>query len=155
MPAPSHRDRNHKTDLELVELFRSAVSDSIGSSLREARQHARMTQEHVARAMGISRSRVAQIESSEGASLSLRNLLKYAHAVGCRLDIDLVDPDTDEAVTSILLFDDEPNATVFEFSAHATRTAPRSGVLDEAFWVSGDLVSATAFRAEAPNGDSA
>lgn len=92
---------------ELLEAFRAAVSESIGSSLREARAHAGMTQDQVASAMGITRSRVAQIEGSEGSSLSLRNLLKYAHAVGCRLDIDLVNPETDELVTSILLFDDE------------------------------------------------
>lgn len=97
----------HNDEPELIEAFRAAVTYSIGDSLREARAHAGMTQDQVARAMGITRSRVAQIEGSEGSSLSLRNLFKYAHAVGCRLDIDLVNPETDEPVTSILLFDEE------------------------------------------------
>ena len=96
-----------QSESELLEAFRAAVSGSIGGSLREARAHAGMTQDQVASAMGITRSRVAQIEGSEGSSLSLRNLLRYANAVGCRLDIDLVNPETDELVTSILLFDDE------------------------------------------------
>lgn len=96
-------------EVDLRNSFRAAVTESIGSSLRDARTHAGMTQEQVARAMGVTRSRVAQIEGSEGSALSLRSLLKYTLAVGYRLDIDLVDPETDEAVTSILLFDDKPN----------------------------------------------
>lgn len=98
---------SRKSEPGLLETFRAAISGSIGDSLREARAHAGMTQDQVASAMGITRSRVAQIEGSEGSSLSLRNLLKYSHAVGCRLDIDLVNPETDELVTSILLFDEE------------------------------------------------
>lgn len=93
-------------DLDLSQSFRAAVTESIGSSLRAARTHAGMTQVQVARAMGVTRSRVAQIEGSDGSALSLRSLLKYTLAVGCRLDIDLVDPETDEVVSSILLFDD-------------------------------------------------
>ena len=56
--------------------------------------------------MGVSPSRVAQIEGAEGASLSLSVLVRYSNAVGCRLDIDLVNRESGETATSIFLVDD-------------------------------------------------
>lgn len=105
-------------DPELARLVRDALNASIGESLREARAHAGKSQADVADAMGVTRPRVAQIEAAEGSALSLAVLARYAGAVGCRLDIALVDPATDESVAIIVVADASPR------EAHGVRDEP-------------------------------
>ncbi len=50
-----------------------------------------MSQREVAAAMGVTRSRVSQIEASEGTSLALTALDRYARALECSLVITLRD----------------------------------------------------------------
>lgn len=96
------------TRSSLAEAFHEANAELVSDALRTARQRAGMTQEDVAAAIGVTRSRIAQIEGVDGAALTLKTLLKYSQAVGCRLDIDLVDPATEESVARVLFIDDDP-----------------------------------------------
>ncbi len=57
-----------------------------------ARKRAELTQEDVAQRMGTKASAIARLESSgarDKHSPSLNTLRKYAHAVGCKLEIHL------------------------------------------------------------------
>ena len=56
-----------------------------------ARAKAGLTQEAVAESMGTTKSAVSRLESSGKHTPSLASLKKYAHAVGCRLEIRLVE----------------------------------------------------------------
>lgn len=105
-PLSPELDARIASDPELTSLLRRFLNEAIGQSLREAREHANLSQAEVATAMNISRSRVSQIEAAEGSSLSLNVLGRYATAVGCRLDIDLVDPATEETISSIFITED-------------------------------------------------
>lgn len=62
---------------------------SIQKELLRARSKAGMTQEQIAEKMNTKREAVTRLESS-GNSPSLTTLKKYAHAVGCKLQIKLV-----------------------------------------------------------------
>ena len=56
-----------------------------------ARQAAGLTQADIARRIGTTQSAIARLESGSGKHLpSLATLHKYAHAVGCRVEIKLV-----------------------------------------------------------------
>ncbi len=62
-------------------------------SLLKAREKAHLTQNQVAERMGTLRPAVARIESigfRKVASPSFSTLKRYAHAVGCRLEVRLV-----------------------------------------------------------------
>ena len=62
-------------------------------ALLRARQRAGLSQEQVAQRMGVKQSALARVESSLGSrkhAPSLATLRKYAQAVGCRLEIQLV-----------------------------------------------------------------
>lgn len=120
-PISAELDQEVAQDAEMALLVQQAMNEELGKSLRQARTWAGFSQGQVARAMGVSRSRVAQIESAEGTSISLGVLLRYVRAVGCRLDIDLVDPATDEKVVSIYAFDGAPSETdTYEFHMQLT-----------------------------------
>lgn len=56
-----------------------------------ARAKAGLTQEAVAESMGTTKSAVSRLESGGKHTPSLTSLKKYAHAVGCRLEIRLVE----------------------------------------------------------------
>jgi transcriptional regulator with XRE-family HTH domain len=57
----------------------------------KARASAGMSQAEIAKRMGTTQSAVARLESGRGKhSPSLATLRKYAHALGCRLDLRLV-----------------------------------------------------------------
>lgn len=105
-PLSPDLDARIAADPELSRLVQQVINESIGESLREARVAADLSQAQVAEAMGVSRSRVSQIESAEGTALSLGVLSRYANAVGCRLDIDLVNPVTEATVASVFVVDD-------------------------------------------------
>lgn len=58
--------------------------------LLEARARAGLTQEEVAESMGTTKSAVSRLESAGKHSPSVTTLKKYAHAVGCKIEIRLV-----------------------------------------------------------------
>ncbi len=80
-----------------------AIDEEIGESLRYARKLAGLTQVDVAEIMGITRSRVSQIEGTRGSSLSLDVLGRFANAVGCRVDLTLRERMSDEVRARIVL----------------------------------------------------
>ena len=59
--------------------------------LLAARTRAGLTQEEVAESMGTSKSAVSRLEAGSKHSPSLRTLKKYAEAVGCDIEIRLVE----------------------------------------------------------------
>jgi len=67
----------------------------------KARAAAGVTQAEVAERIGTTQSAVARLESGRGKhSPSLATLQKYAHAVGCRLELRLVTESQKEGRTS-------------------------------------------------------
>jgi DNA-binding XRE family transcriptional regulator len=58
--------------------------------LLRARSRAGLTQEAVAQRMGTTKSAVSRLESAGRHSPSVTTLKKYAHAVGCEVEIRLV-----------------------------------------------------------------
>lgn len=95
-----------RKDETIADHYRDAVSESVGDSLRQARNHAGMTQEAVARELGVDRSRVAQMESDEGNNLTLRSLHRYATAIKCDLDISFVSRSDRGVISKIFMLDD-------------------------------------------------
>lgn len=61
--------------------------------LLAARVRSGLTQEEVAERMGTTKSAVSRLEAAGKHAPSVTTLKKYAHAVGCRLEIKLI-PDT-------------------------------------------------------------
>ena len=57
-----------------------------------ARARAGLTQEDVAERMGTTKSAVSRLETAGKHSPSVTTLKKYAHAVGCEVEIRLVPP---------------------------------------------------------------
>lgn len=98
-------DTDLRRDPEFARHLAEAVDEEIGVSLREARRRSRKTQQEVAKVMGVSRSRVSQIEAAQGVSLSLDVLARYAHAIGSRLDISFRDPASDELWAKVYLME--------------------------------------------------
>lgn len=58
--------------------------------LLAARQRAKMTQDEVAESMETTKSAVSRLETAGKHSPSLRTLRKYAHAVGCKVEVRLI-----------------------------------------------------------------
>lgn len=72
-------------------LYCQAADEEIGAALRSVREARGLSQQEIAARLGVSCSRVSQIEGTEGTKLSLGVLSRYARAVGCHLDITLRD----------------------------------------------------------------
>jgi len=60
------------------------------AQLLKARTRAGLTQDDVAERMGTTKSAVSRLEGSGKHTPSLATLRKYAHAVGCELQVKLV-----------------------------------------------------------------
>lgn len=93
--------QDEKIDAELAEFLWSEVNADVGAALKKARDARRMLQAEVARAMGVQASRVSQIESTKGISMTLDVLARFVAALGYRLDVDIVDPETDAIVAAL------------------------------------------------------
>ena len=75
--------------------FRKAYEDlkeeyTLSREMLAARSRFGLTQEAVAELMGTTKSAVSRLEAAGKHAPSLTTLKKYAHAVGCRLEIKLV-----------------------------------------------------------------
>jgi DNA-binding XRE family transcriptional regulator len=66
---------------------------ALAREMLAARSRSGLTQEAVAELMGTTKSAVSRLEAGGKHAPSLTTLKKYAHAVGCRLEIKLV-PDS-------------------------------------------------------------
>jgi transcriptional regulator with XRE-family HTH domain len=78
-------------DPEMVKAYREVANEVIGEALCAVREARGLSQREVAERMGVTRSRVSQIEGAEGTALALEVLRRYAQAVGCRLELSLKD----------------------------------------------------------------
>ena len=63
---------------------------ALAREMLTARSRSGLTQEAVAELMGTTKSAVSRLEAGGKHAPSLTTLKKYAHAVGCRLEIKLV-----------------------------------------------------------------
>jgi DNA-binding XRE family transcriptional regulator len=63
---------------------------ALAREMLAARSRSGLTQEAVAELMGTTKSAVSRLETGGKHAPSLTTLKKYAHAVGCRLEIKLV-----------------------------------------------------------------
>ena len=66
---------------------------ALAREMLAARSRSGLTQEAVAELMGTTKSAVSRLEAGGKHAPSMTTLKKYAHAVGCRLEIKLV-PDS-------------------------------------------------------------
>lgn len=73
---------------------------ALAREMLAARSRSGLTQEAVAELMGTTKSAVSRLEAGGKHAPSLTTLKKYAHAVGCRLEIKLV-PDSSPPPESI------------------------------------------------------
>ena len=64
---------------------------SLARELLRARAKAGMTQDQVAQSMGTTKSAISRLEAAGKHSPSVETLRRYAHAVGCEVQIRLVD----------------------------------------------------------------
>jgi DNA-binding XRE family transcriptional regulator len=63
---------------------------ALAREMLAARARSGLTQEAVAELMGTTKSAVSRLEAGGKHAPSLTTLKKYAHAVGCRLEIKLI-----------------------------------------------------------------
>ncbi len=88
-------------DADVSEFLWTELNADIGAALKRAREARGLTQSEVAESMSIQQSRVSQIESTKGVGLTLDVLARYVTALGCRLDVEIIDPKTDGIVSSL------------------------------------------------------
>lgn len=101
----SDRSRAFRKDPAYARLYREAADDEIGAALRNLREAKGLSQREVGEAMGVTRSRISQIEGVEGTALSLDVLHRYARALHCRLDVSF--RDEQGAIAATLFVPDE------------------------------------------------
>lgn len=88
-------------DQGLADFLWTELNIDIGASLRKAREARGMLQAEVAKLMRVQQSRVSQIETTKGVSMTLDVLARYVAALGYRLDVDIRDPDNDALVSNV------------------------------------------------------
>lgn len=94
--ARKHKSLETKTfsNLEKYAEFEAFnLQQDLTDKLKKARQHAHFTQENVAEKMNTQKTSIARLEAAGGKSKhmpSLLTLVKYAHVLGYRLEVKLV-----------------------------------------------------------------
>jgi len=83
--------RESMKDPEARRLYREVLDQELAGLLAYLRKKRGLSQEEVARRLGVTRSRVSQMETSAGLSMSLENLARYAQALGLSLRLDFTD----------------------------------------------------------------
>ena len=66
------------------------IEYQVADQLLKARARAGLTQDAVAEIMGTTKSAISRLESAGKHAPSLSTLKRYAHAVGCKLEVRLV-----------------------------------------------------------------
>ena len=92
-------------DQEFAAGYQEVVNEEIGAALKETRESKGLSQREVAERMGVTRSRVSQIEGTEGTKLTLEVLNRYANALGYHLTVGL---QADTGLIPLYIFDAEP-----------------------------------------------
>lgn len=107
-----------KDDLDTPELrkaYRDVLDEEIGEILKSLRTRAGLTQQVLAKRLGLTRSRIAQVESAEGLSLSLETLTRYCAALGCAVVLNFVDLRKGESVAEFALQEAPARDSEWEF----------------------------------------
>lgn len=71
---------------------RESAAFRVGVQLQVAREQAGMTQQQVAERMGTKKSAISRLENNAG-DVRLSTLQRYAEAVGCRLVVQVAEPE--------------------------------------------------------------
>ena len=82
------RARSRKGFLEAYDALE--LEYQVADQLLKARARAGLTQDAVAEIMGTTKSAVSRLEAAGKHAPSLSTLKRYAHAVGCKLQVKLV-----------------------------------------------------------------
>ncbi len=82
--------RESMRDPEAKRFYREALDEELSWLLGYLRKKRGLSQREVAERLGVSRSRVSQLETSGGLSLTLEALARYAQALGLSLRLEFV-----------------------------------------------------------------
>jgi len=82
-------------DPQLRQAYLEVLDEELGDILRYLREQRGLTQRELAERLKTTRSRVSQIEGTEGLSLSLETIARYATALGYRMRLAFEDEDGD------------------------------------------------------------
>ncbi|WP_038058779.1 helix-turn-helix domain-containing protein [Thermus amyloliquefaciens] len=96
-------------DPESARLYREVLDEELSWLLSYLREHRGLSQKEVAERLGVSRSRVSQMETSAGLSMTLEGLARYAQALGLSLRLEFTDEEG-EVLARFHLGADEPVA---------------------------------------------
>jgi transcriptional regulator with XRE-family HTH domain len=99
--------RESMKDPEARRLYREVLDEELSWLLGYLREERGLSQKEVAERLGLSRSRVSQLETSAGLSMSLESLARYAQALGLSLRLEFADEEG-EVLARFSLAADEP-----------------------------------------------
>jgi transcriptional regulator with XRE-family HTH domain len=127
-----------KQDPVYREAYLEVLGEEIGRELRSLRESAGKTQAQIAERMGYAhRSRIAQIESSQGLSLALETIARYAQATGyqVKLVFESVSREDSRTITLSHLPQRQPRPCFFEthkyFATDGVKDVRVAGIHDE------------------------
>ncbi|WP_164835639.1 helix-turn-helix domain-containing protein [Thermus tenuipuniceus] len=96
-------------DPENARLYREVLDEELSWLLSYLRDQKGLSQKKVAERLGVSRSRVSQMETSAGLSMTLEGLARYAQALGLSLHLEFTDEEG-EVLARFHVGTDEPLA---------------------------------------------
>lgn len=82
LPSSDERLEKNLKDPAYRAAYIEALAEEVSGMLRSLREGREESQEVIAGRMGINRSRVSQIESTDGKGMTLETVARYAQAVG-------------------------------------------------------------------------
>ena len=101
--------RESMKDPEAKRLYREVLDEELSWLLGYLREKRGLSQKQVAERLGLSRSRVSQLETSASLSMTLESLARYAQALGLSLRLEFADEEG-KVLARYVLSADEPVA---------------------------------------------